>query len=78
MADTSAKVDASSSSKSATKSAPTEKLVTLISRLDHDVTVVIGDDSIMIPPRGKAKNIIFSKINSDLPTGVMVKDQGDK
>lgn len=57
-----------------TKSSSTSK-VTLVSRLDYQVTVEYNSSVIAVPPRGRIKDLDPSKLGT-LPAGVSKLTQG--
>jgi len=56
----------------ATKKAATPKSVTLVSTLDHPVTISYDGDAMIIPPRGRIGTIDPARLGA-VPKGVRVK-----
>jgi hypothetical protein len=56
----------------ATKKAATPKSVTLVSTLDHPVTISYDGDAMIIPPRGRIGTIDPARLGA-IPKGVRVK-----
>jgi hypothetical protein len=56
----------------ATKKASTPNMVTLVSTLDHPVTISYDGDAMVIPPKGRVAKVDPARLGA-IPRGLRVK-----